>query len=230
MESQLVVWETPDFEEVGVAPEVTMYIARWRPEANTGRRWNAVPAPSVPRRRRETGCGCGCWDRRLGAATRSGTAAARCAGRSARAPAGARTQSSIAVSADRARWFLFNASPDVRTQFEAFPGLRPRDDRTTPLAAVLLTDAELDHTLGLLLLREAARPAVARHPGGTQDAVRRLGVLSTLERYCPVEWRAVVPGPTCPWPGLPAGRSTSPPPSTTGSAWRPTKGGSWVTG
>ena len=28
MESQLEVWETPDFDEVGVAPEVTMYIAQ----------------------------------------------------------------------------------------------------------------------------------------------------------------------------------------------------------
>jgi coenzyme PQQ precursor peptide PqqA len=28
MESQLVVWETPEFEEIGVAPEVTMYVAR----------------------------------------------------------------------------------------------------------------------------------------------------------------------------------------------------------
>jgi len=28
MESQLVVWETPEFDEIGVAPEVTMYIAQ----------------------------------------------------------------------------------------------------------------------------------------------------------------------------------------------------------
>jgi coenzyme PQQ precursor peptide PqqA len=28
VESQLAVWETPDFDEIGVAPEVTMYIAR----------------------------------------------------------------------------------------------------------------------------------------------------------------------------------------------------------
>ncbi len=67
-----------------------------------------------------------------------------------------RTQSSVAVSADHRRWFLINASPDVRTQIEAFPALHPHDDRTTPLEAVLLTDAELDHTLGLLLLREAS--------------------------------------------------------------------------
>jgi coenzyme PQQ precursor peptide PqqA len=28
MESQLVAWETPEFEEIGVAPEVTMYVAQ----------------------------------------------------------------------------------------------------------------------------------------------------------------------------------------------------------
>jgi coenzyme PQQ precursor peptide PqqA len=27
MESQLVVWETPEFDEIAVAPEVTMYVA-----------------------------------------------------------------------------------------------------------------------------------------------------------------------------------------------------------
>jgi coenzyme PQQ precursor peptide PqqA len=29
MESQLDVWEPPEFDEIGVAPEVTMYVARW---------------------------------------------------------------------------------------------------------------------------------------------------------------------------------------------------------
>ncbi|AVH55387.1 MULTISPECIES: pyrroloquinoline quinone biosynthesis protein PqqB [Streptomyces] len=107
----------------------------------------------------------------------------------------ARTQSSVAVSADRRRWFLINASPDARTQIEAFPGLHPHEDRTTPLEAVLLTDAELDHTLGLLLLREAralrlyATPTVPKILGAGGS-----GILSTLERYCPVEWRAVIPG------------------------------------
>ncbi|HXV94847.1 MAG TPA: pyrroloquinoline quinone precursor peptide PqqA [Pseudonocardia sp.] len=28
MESRLAEWETPEFEEIGVAPEVTMYIDR----------------------------------------------------------------------------------------------------------------------------------------------------------------------------------------------------------
>jgi pyrroloquinoline quinone biosynthesis protein B len=106
-----------------------------------------------------------------------------------------RSQSSVAVSTDGRRWFLINASPDIRTQIEAFPALHPHDDRTTPLAAVLLTDGELDHTLGLLLLRES-RAGLTLH--ATHSVHTTLcdgsGLLRTLERYCPVEWRAVAPG------------------------------------
>jgi len=105
-----------------------------------------------------------------------------------------RTQSSIAVSLDRREWFLINASPDVRTQIEAFPGLHPQGDRDTPLSAVLLTDAELDHTLGLLLLREAPALRLYATPAVHKTLRDGSGLLRLLERYCPVEWRAVVPG------------------------------------
>src|SRR5437899_1402483 len=82
-------------------------------------------------------CGCGnCQDARL-----SGTG---------------RTQSSVALSADGARWVLLNASPDLRAQLAARPELWPRGARGTAISAVVCTDGEIDHTLGLLLLREAA--------------------------------------------------------------------------
>lgn len=110
-----------------------------------------------------------------------------------------RTQSSVAVSADGHRWFLINASPDVRTQIEAFPGLHPHGGRATPLAAVLLTDAELDHTLGLLLLREARAGLVLyASPATHKTLCDGSGVLRTLERYCPVDWRTAVPGTELP--------------------------------
>ena len=106
-----------------------------------------------------------------------------------------RTQSSVAVGVGDGRWFLINASPDLRTQIEAFPGLRPHEDRTTPLAAVLLTDAELDHTLGLLLLRESRSGLVVyATPAVHKTLCDGSGLLRTLERYCPVEWRAMTPG------------------------------------
>lgn len=67
-----------------------------------------------------------------------------------------RTQSSVAISADGKGWFLVNASPDLRAQIEAFPALQPSPDkpRNTPIEGVLLTNADLDHVLGLFLLRE----------------------------------------------------------------------------
>jgi len=68
----------------------------------------------------------------------------------------ARTQSSLAVSTDGERWYLINASPDIRQQIDAFPGLSPRTvPRDTPIQAILLTNAELDHIAGLLSLRES---------------------------------------------------------------------------
>jgi pyrroloquinoline quinone biosynthesis protein B len=67
-----------------------------------------------------------------------------------------RSQPSIAVSADGERWSILNASPDIRDQLARFPGLHPRPGtRDIPLDSVLITNADLDHTLGLLILRES---------------------------------------------------------------------------
>lgn len=66
-----------------------------------------------------------------------------------------RTQSSAAVSADGRRWFLLNASPDVREQVTRLDGDAPAGMRHVPIEGIVLTDAELDHTLGITLLREA---------------------------------------------------------------------------
>ncbi len=66
-----------------------------------------------------------------------------------------RTQLQVAVSSDGVSWFLLNASPDLRTQIEANPFLHPRGGlRHSPISGVVLTSADLDQSLGLLLLRE----------------------------------------------------------------------------
>jgi pyrroloquinoline quinone biosynthesis protein B len=66
-----------------------------------------------------------------------------------------RTQASIAVSADRENWTLINATPDLRAQLLATPALQPRAGlRSSPIAAVVLTGAEVDQIAGLLALRE----------------------------------------------------------------------------
>jgi pyrroloquinoline quinone biosynthesis protein B len=82
---------------------------------------------------------------------------ANCRGlRSGSLRARARTQSSIALSVDGVRWYLINASPDIRQQITAFDGLSPRTTpRGTPIQAILLTNAEIDHIAGLLSLRES---------------------------------------------------------------------------
>jgi len=68
----------------------------------------------------------------------------------------ARTQCSVAISADGSRWSLLNASPDLRAQILSFPDLLPKNRaRGSAIDAVLLSDAELDHITGLLSLREA---------------------------------------------------------------------------
>src|SRR5918996_4219848 len=100
-----------------------------------------------------------------------------------------RTQSSIAVSADYRRWFLLNASPDLRAQIESFPGLHPHGVRDSPLQAVLLTDAELDHTLGLLLLREAGDLEVHATAAVHEILCKGTSLLQTLGAYASVEWR-----------------------------------------
>lgn len=66
-----------------------------------------------------------------------------------------RRQSSTAVSVDGERWFLLNASPDVREQIDCLPGPIPTGIRHVAVEGIVATDAELDHTLGIVLLREA---------------------------------------------------------------------------
>jgi pyrroloquinoline quinone biosynthesis protein B len=106
-----------------------------------------------------------------------------------------RTQSSIAVRGAAGPWFLANASPDLRQQLEGLPADGADGMRDAPVAAVLLTDAEIDHTAGLLLMRESA--AAIRVYGS--DEVRHAltdgyPILPILAEYCGVQWRTLEPG------------------------------------
>jgi len=106
-----------------------------------------------------------------------------------------RTQSSIAVRSEHGPWYLVNASPDLRQQLAELPHDRTDDLRVTPVAGIVLTDAEIDHTAGLLLLRESSVPLRVY----SSDAVRHAltdhyPVLTMLERYCGVEWSRLDPG------------------------------------
>ncbi|MFZ0771257.1 MAG: pyrroloquinoline quinone biosynthesis protein PqqB [Candidatus Sulfotelmatobacter sp.] len=66
-----------------------------------------------------------------------------------------RMQTQVAITEDGGSWFLLGASPDLRVQIEASPELHPRAGvRQSPIAGLALANADLDHVLGLLLLRE----------------------------------------------------------------------------
>jgi pyrroloquinoline quinone biosynthesis protein B len=118
----------------------------------------------------------------------------RCEAARAGASARPRTQSSLAIRSADGPWFLANASPDLRQQLGELPTDPAAGVRAGPMAGILLTDAEIDHTAGLLLMRESS---AALQVYGS-DAVRRAladgyPVLAILAEYCGVEWHTLEP-------------------------------------
>jgi len=101
-----------------------------------------------------------------------------------------RTQSSVAISADGKSWFLLNASPDIRGQIETFSALQPanRGPRNSPIEGVLVTNADLDHTLGLLLLREGEKLRVHATPAVRRVLAEDLPFVAMLNSFCGMEW------------------------------------------
>ncbi|HTS23551.1 MAG TPA: pyrroloquinoline quinone biosynthesis protein PqqB [Casimicrobiaceae bacterium] len=116
-----------------------------------------------------------------------------CAGlREGRLKARRRTQSSIAVSADGGRWVLCNASPDIAAQIFATPELQaPKALRGSGIAAVVLTDGQIDHAAGLLLLREGSRLQIHTTDLVRDELTGGLPVLSLLEHFCGVDWHRI---------------------------------------
>jgi pyrroloquinoline quinone biosynthesis protein B len=113
-----------------------------------------------------------------------------------------RTQSSLAIRGREGPWFLVNASPDARQQLEQLTGGHLDGVRAPPIAGVLLTDAEIDHTAGLLLLRESATPVRIFGDAAVEHALRDgYPVLAVLERYCGVQWQTLEPERATPLPG-----------------------------
>ena len=132
---------------------------------------------------------------------------ANCQGlRAGTVKARARTQSSIAVSANGQDWLLVNASPDVLQQVREHPPLQPaRAVRDSGIAAVLLMDAQIDHVTGLLMLRERSTPLpLLATPEVLSDIGNALPLTRVLSHYCgvaehplPLDGRAIEP------PGVP---------------------------
>ena len=111
-----------------------------------------------------------------------------------------RTQSSLAIRGAEGPWFLVNASPDARQQLETLPRDAVDGVRASPIAGVLLTDSEIDHTAGLLLLRESKTPIRVFGEAGIEHALRDT-LLRMLERFCGVDWHTLEPGRVTPLEG-----------------------------
>lgn len=101
-----------------------------------------------------------------------------------------RTESSVAVSADGRTWFLLNASPDVRIQFERFAPLHPpkSSKRGSCIEGVLVTNADLDHTLGLLLMREGEKLVAHASPQVREVLENDSAIGRILKSFCGVKW------------------------------------------
>jgi pyrroloquinoline quinone biosynthesis protein B len=117
----------------------------------------------------------------------------QCAGlRSGTVRATARTQSSIAVSANGTDWVLVNASPDILAQIRATPALQPaRDRRDSGIAAVMLMDAQIDHVTGLLMLREGKELPLYCTAPVWRELNGALPLVPVLSHYCGVRRHAL---------------------------------------
>ncbi|MEQ1635116.1 MAG: pyrroloquinoline quinone biosynthesis protein PqqB [Methylococcales bacterium] len=103
-----------------------------------------------------------------------------------------RTQSSIAVSTDNTHWLLFNTSPDIRAQLEAFPAIQPKNGiRDTGITAILLIDSQIDHTTGMLMLREGKPLNVYCTEMVKQDLSSGFPIFKMLEDYCTIKHHPV---------------------------------------
>ena len=98
-----------------------------------------------------------------------------------------RSQSSIAVSTDNKNWLLINTSPDIRSQLEAFPAIQPKEGvRDTGIKAILLIDSQIDHTTGMLMLREGKPLEVYCTDMVKQDLTTGFPLFTMLKDYCTV--------------------------------------------
>ncbi|HTR17505.1 MAG TPA: pyrroloquinoline quinone biosynthesis protein PqqB [Acetobacteraceae bacterium] len=105
----------------------------------------------------------------------------------------ARTQMSVAVSADRRDWLVIGASPDLRQQILDNQALHPRAGlRDSPILGVVLVSADIDGIAGLLVLREQ-QPFRIYAPQPILDVLRANAVFDVLDPRL-VERMPIAPG------------------------------------
>ena len=147
-----------------------------------------------------------------------------------------RTNDSLAVTADGRSWVLLNASPDIGLQIESAPELQAGPSvRGSPIRGVLLTDAELDHTAGLLQLRQSAELRVHAPARVLAALESSFPVRSIVEPFASYRWEEIRPREFFP---LFEGRvrvcafalGSKPPRYAEGRAGLEKLGGGWVVG
>ena len=95
-----------------------------------------------------------------------------------------RTQSSIAVSQNGTDWILFNTSPDIRQQLADFAPMQPnRALRDTGIAHIIFMDSQIDHTTGLLMLREGCPHSIWCTDAVRQDLSENFPILTMLKHW-----------------------------------------------
>ena len=107
----------------------------------------------------------------------------------------ARLQSGLAVSVEKDNWVLLNASPDVSIQIERYLSSSSSAIRSSSISNVLLTNADLDHVIGLLLMRENDKPLQITAPASVRRTLYEdFPVGSVLNSFCGIEWTDIGPG------------------------------------
>jgi pyrroloquinoline quinone biosynthesis protein B len=94
-----------------------------------------------------------------------------------------RTQESACITANGTEYVLINASPDVRMQIEQCSVLHPRKGRESPIAAIILTNGDVDHCVGLLSLREWQPLVVYATASVWCGLIERNSLFRTLDRF-----------------------------------------------
>ncbi len=115
-------------------------------------------------------------------------------------PESSRTTDSLAISYEQngeTAWAIVNPGVDLRHQLARHPELQPPgggDIRATPIRTVILTDGELDHTVGLINLREGSQLRVYATASVLDLMETAFPVRTVLKNYANLEFRRIVPG------------------------------------
>jgi len=113
-----------------------------------------------------------------------------------------RTEDSLALW-EGERCFLVNASPGVHAQLLRYPEFWPKTSRGSPIEGVILTNGDIDHTLGLFMLREW-QPLAVYATARVREGLEQNAMLRTLLRHegqlvwreLPLDAPVVLCGPT----------------------------------